>query len=150
MAGAADALAGDAPQGRLIRIKAASAKAALHVAMRDPLLLLFAVVVMATPAVAQERAQRERGAVLVQRYCASCHAVGPGGASPNSAAPAFRELHRRYSINSLSEALAEGMLVGHPAMPEFEFQPNDIKAIVGYLKSIQTHQDAGGPRLAGR
>lgn len=104
--------------------------------------ILLAALVVAAPAAAQDKAERDRGAVLVQRYCASCHAVGTDGQSPNAAAPPFRELHRRYSIDALSEALAEGMLVGHPAMPEFEFQPDDIKAIVAYLKSIQTHQQA--------
>jgi len=68
--------------------------------------------------------------------------VGAKGDSPNPAAPPMRELHRRYSIDNLAEALAEGMLTGHPAMPEFEFPPNDVKAIIVYLKSIQTGQQA--------
>lgn len=63
-----------------------------------------------------------------------------------TAAPAFRELHRRYSIENLAEALAEGMLVGHPAMPEFEFRPKDVRAIIAYLKSVQTRDDAVLPR----
>lgn len=104
--------------------------------------VLVALLALASGAQAQERAERERGAVLTQRYCAACHAVGATGTSPNHAAPPFRELHRRYSIDNLAEALAEGMLVGHPAMPEFQFQPGDIRAIVTYLKSVQTHQDA--------
>ena len=112
-------------------------------------LVLVASLFLATTATAQERADRDRGQILVQRFCAACHAVGATGASPNAAAPAFRELHRRYNIENLAEALAEGMLVGHPAMPEFEFQPQDVRAIVAYLKSIQTHQDATLPsRLA--
>jgi mono/diheme cytochrome c family protein len=108
-------------------------------------LIVIGLLALATSAAAQESGARPRGAVLVQRFCAGCHAVGARGASPNPAAPAFRELHRRYSIESLAEALAEGMLVGHPAMPEFDFDPEDVKAIVTYLKSIQTNQDASLP-----
>jgi len=112
-------------------------------------LALLAALSLATAANAQERALRERGEVLVQRYCAGCHAVEPTGDSPNAAAPPFRELHRRYSIDNLAAALAEGMLVGHPAMPEFDFQANDIQSIVSYLKSIQTHQQATLPAPVG-
>lgn len=111
--------------------------------------ITFTVLAMASAAQAQERADRQRGATLSQRYCAGCHAVGLTGDSPNPAAPPFRELHRRYSIDNLAEALAEGMLVGHPAMPEFQFQPDDVRAIVAYLKSVQTNQKVSFRRAAG-
>jgi cytochrome c len=137
-------VAGDAAEDGLIGIKDGRRRAVADEAMRGPVILL-SLLCLAGAAHAQERAERARGEVLVQRHCALCHSVGTSGTSPNAAAPAFRELHRRYSIENLSEALAEGMLVGHPAMPEFEFQPQDIRAIVSYLKSIQTHQDAALP-----
>lgn len=105
-------------------------------------LLAFALLAAAPAASAQTRAQLERGEALVERNCAACHAVGVKGDSPDPAAPPFRELHRRYSIDNLAEALSEGMLTGHPAMPEFEFPPNDVRAIIAYLKSIQTNQRA--------
>jgi hypothetical protein len=71
--------------------------------------------------------------------------VGRDGNSPNPASPPFRELNRRYHIDDLGEALAEGILTGHPAMPEFRFPPEDIAAILQYLKSIQTRVEAAGP-----
>jgi cytochrome c553 len=58
-----------------------------------------------------------RGHILVQRYCAGCHAVTTTGKSPNPAAPAFRTLNERYRIDDLGEALAEGILTGHPLSP---------------------------------
>ena len=82
----------------------------------------------------------QRGELLVRRHCAACHAVGKTGSSAEPAAPAFRELYRRYDPDALAEALAEGVLVGHPAMPEFRFDPRDVKAITAYLRSIQTRQ----------
>jgi len=45
-------------------------------------------------------------------------------------------------VDNLAEALAEGILTGHPQMPEFAFPPDDVAAIIAYLKSIQTHQGA--------
>jgi mono/diheme cytochrome c family protein len=90
-----------------------------------------------------------RGRLLVQRYCATCHAIDRQGRSPNAAAPPFRDLHARYRVDDLAEALAEGILVGHPAMPEMRFPPDDVKAILAYIKSIQGREqaslDAGGP-----
>jgi mono/diheme cytochrome c family protein len=81
--------------------------------------------------------QIKRGEELLQRDCARCHAIGPTGASPHPEAPAFRTLGRRYPIESLEESLAEGIMSGHPDMPEFEFDAADVGAIIAYLNSIQ-------------
>jgi mono/diheme cytochrome c family protein len=83
-----------------------------------------------------------RGLALVTRNCSMCHAVGPVGDSPNPEAPHFRDLHQRYAVETLGEALAEGILVGHPQMPEFRFSGPEVADIIAYLKSIQTHQHA--------
>jgi hypothetical protein len=63
--------------------------------------------------------------------------VGRTGASPRQEAPPFRVLGQRYPIESLEEALAEGMMAGHPDMPELSFDAEDVGAIIAYLKSIQ-------------
>jgi hypothetical protein len=46
-------------------------------------------------------------------------------------------LGRRYPIDALAEALAEGLSSGHPDTPEFRFEIQDVDAILAYLKSIQ-------------
>lgn len=79
----------------------------------------------------------DRGRSIVQRDCASCHAVGPNGDSPNPKAPRFRQLHERYDVEALGEALAEGLTVGHGPMPEWSFGPSDTAAILAYLKSLE-------------
>lgn len=87
---------------------------------------------------AEDNASLERrGAGLLTANCVRCHAIGRSGASSHPAAPPFRTLSGRYPIDGLAEALAEGLLVGHPDMPEFKFEPGDIGAILAYLKSIQ-------------
>jgi cytochrome c len=91
--------------------------------------------------------QLQWGARLIQRNCGMCHAVGRVGFSPNPQAPPFRDLHLRYEVETLAEALAEGILTGHPAMPEFRFEPSEVKAIVAYLRSIQSKRLTEGPAL---
>jgi mono/diheme cytochrome c family protein len=87
---------------------------------------------------AQDRNLAERrGERLLTRHCAMCHAVGRRGSSPHRQAPPFRTLSKRYPIETLSEALGEGLFTGHPDMPEFVFSPRDIGAILSYLHSIQ-------------
>ena len=90
------------------------------------------------PVSAQENAASlRRGQALLTTNCARCHATGTSGLSPHPAAPPFRTLSRKYPIDGLQEALAEGLSVGHPDMPEFVFEAEDISAILAYLKSIQ-------------
>jgi cytochrome c len=78
----------------------------------------------------------KRGETLLARDCGSCHAVGRGD-SPTKDAPAFRTLGLRYPVEALEEALGEGFMSGHPDMPEFKFDADDVGAIIAYLKSIQ-------------
>ena len=101
-------------------------------------LALTAILVLAAGAAGAQSVSQ--GRALVRRNCGMCHAVNRSGDSPNSQAPKFRELHQRYAIDDLAEALVEGILVGHPEMPEFRFTPEEVQSIVKYLKSIQTDQ----------
>ena len=78
-----------------------------------------------------------RGEALLTKNCASCHAVGKSGVSSHATAPAFRTLSQRYKIEALEEALAEGLSSGHPDMPEFAFETDDVVAIIDYLNAIQ-------------
>ena len=79
----------------------------------------------------------KQGEALLTRDCARCHAVGPSGSSPRTDAPAFRTLSGRYPIESLEEALGEGIMSGHPDMPEFKYDADEVGVIIDYLKSIQ-------------
>ena len=48
---------------------------------------------------------------------------------------------RRYPAESIEEALAEGIVSGHPDMPEFVFEPAEIDAIVAYLDSLSAQPE---------
>jgi mono/diheme cytochrome c family protein len=79
----------------------------------------------------------QRGRTFVQANCAKCHAVDRVGESPLPIAPPFRTLHTRYPVESLQEALAEGIVTGHPSMPEFALAPDQVSAVIAYLKSLE-------------
>lgn len=81
--------------------------------------------------------EARRGFAIVQANCARCHAVERVGKSPLPAAPPFRTLHERYPVESLQESLAEGIVTGHPAMPEFSFDPGQVGDVIAYLKSLE-------------
>ena len=79
----------------------------------------------------------ETGRKLVEINCARCHAIGREGNSPLAKAPPFREVVMRYDPAQLEEALGEGIVTGHNEMPQFEFGPDELAAIVAYLDSLR-------------
>ena len=91
------------------------------------------------PAKAQETLSpaAQRGLVIVRTNCSRCHAIGKIGDSPLPIAPPFRTLHERYPVDDLQEPLAEGIVTGHPTMPEFRFDPGEVGDIIAYLKSLE-------------
>ena len=79
----------------------------------------------------------QRGFIIVRTNCSRCHAIGKTGVSPLPIAPPFRTLHERYHVEVLEEPLAEGIVTGHPTMPEFRFDPGQVGDIIAYLKSLE-------------
>jgi len=89
-----------------------------------------------TPAAAASP-QEQRGKTFALNNCAKCHSVDKVTASPLKIAPPFRTLHKRYPIETLSEALAEGISTGHPTMPAFQLDPDQIGDLLAYLKTLE-------------
>jgi cytochrome c len=87
-------------------------------------------------AVAQEPAV-QRGRTFAQNNCSSCHSIDRISASPLSIAPPFRDLHKKYPIEHLSEAFGEGTSTGHPTMPEFKLDPGQIGDLLAFMKSLE-------------
>lgn len=86
----------------------------------------------------------EAGRALLEAHCASCHAVGPVGDSPHPDAVAFRDLHLIYPVEHLQEALGEGIMVGHPDMPEFVLSRDQVTDVLAWLKSLETPETPAG------
>jgi len=82
-------------------------------------------------------AQIARGHDLAEERCSTCHAIGPSGDSPVEAAPAWREIHDRFTGRSLNAVLSQGISHTEPRMPSFDLSDGDANALAAYLRSIQ-------------
>jgi cytochrome c len=78
----------------------------------------------------------DEGRLFAEKNCARCHAVGKTGISTHPKAPPFRSIAAKGHVDDLQEALAEGIAVGHPDMPEFEVEPDRIASFLVYLKTL--------------
>ena len=97
-----------------------------------------AIVALAvSPAMAQPPADLEVGRAIAEEHCAACHAIGLDDDSPMAEAPEFRTLHENYPVTHLAEALAEGIMVGHPEMPVFVLDPAQIESFLAYLHTLE-------------
>lgn len=105
-------------------------------------LAVAALLVALCGLVAAQMSPIARGEAIAQKHCARCHAIGDAGASPMGLAPPFRDLSKRYPIETLAEALAEGIVVGHPAMPRFTFEPREIDALLSYMSGLKATEPA--------
>ncbi len=79
----------------------------------------------------------EQGKRLALTHCAKCHAIDKVSPSPLKVAPPFRTLHDRYPVEMLQESLAEGIVTGHPSMPEFRFEGDQIGDLIAFLKTLE-------------
>ena len=104
--------------------------------MRRILGSLALTLVMSTLAMAASPDQ-QRGKTFALNNCARCHAIDRVSQSPLKIAPPFRNLHKRYPIETLAESLAEGIQTGHPTMPEFRLDPDQIHDLLSYLKTLE-------------
>jgi len=83
-------------------------------------------------------AMSAKGKALLEANCGACHSVGTDGESPHKDAPPFRTLGQSYPVAYLAEALAEGIMTGHPDMPIFSFEAQEVDQIITWLETIQT------------
>lgn len=104
--------------------------------MRNLLGGLAALLVMTGSALAITPAE-QRGKNFVRTNCSRCHSIDKVSPSPLKIAPPFRDLHRKYPIETLQESLAEGIYTGHPTMPTFRLEPDQINDVLAYLKSLE-------------
>jgi len=88
-------------------------------------------------AAAQMSPSEQRGQAFVRGNCNTCHATDKVSASPLKIAPPFRELHLRYPVESLQEALVEGIRAGHVNMPEFRLDPGQASDVIAFLKTLE-------------
>jgi cytochrome c len=89
------------------------------------------------PALAQQSTAVQRGLTFVRVHCAQYHAIDKVSESPLAIAPPFRTLHLKYPIEDLARPLAEGIIAGHPTMPQFRLEPDQVADVIAYLKTLE-------------
>ncbi len=120
-----------APEMKIDRLKAVSTS------------LIGVMCLFAGPsAFAASKAYVQAGHALAKARCSHCHSVERQGNSPLPAAPPFRTLATHYPLDSLQEALAEGIDVGHQGMPSTPWKPSEINRFIAYLKTINPKPDS--------
>ena len=105
--------------------------------MRRDRCAALAILLVVVLAPAAEAGDVQRGLTIARTHCARCHAIDKVSPSPFAVAPPFRTLHERYPVENLEESLGEGIVTGHPAMPEFRFEPDQIGDFIAFLKSLE-------------
>jgi cytochrome c len=102
------------------------------------ILSIFIISNIATsiPAFADTQSVR-RGKAFAQANCSRCHSIDRTTRSPRIVAPPFRTLHKRYPVETLEDALGEGLSTGHPRMPEFRLDPGQVGDFIAFLKSLE-------------
>lgn len=78
----------------------------------------------------------QSGRAIAEVNCARCHSIERTGESPFVPAPPFRIIARLYKASDLEEALVEGIVVGHPAMPEFQMTGEQAAALSTFIDSL--------------
>jgi mono/diheme cytochrome c family protein len=105
-------------------------------ACRAAIAVVAACLGLVDPAAAQSSPAAQRGLTFVRAHCAQCHAVDRVSDSPLTIAPPFRTLHLKYPFESLERPLAEGIIAGHPTMPQFRLDPGQVADVIAYLKTL--------------
>jgi cytochrome c len=97
----------------------------------------MAGLIVALSATGVDAASATAGKGLVQRDCASCHAIEPGKPSPNPDAPTFPQVADETSATSYS--LHVFLQSTHATMPNFIISSPEIDDIVAYIRSLKTN-----------
>lgn len=105
--------------------------------VRSALAAVALCLVLAGGAQAQMSPAAQRGRTFALANCSRCHAVDKVSPSPLAIAPPFRTLHQRYPVETLEEALGEGIVTGHKNMPEFKLEPDQVGDFIAFLKTLE-------------
>jgi len=97
--------------------------------------IAFGALFMASPCNAAPNVAA--GKAFAQANCSHCHSIDKFTPSTLAIAPPFRTLHERYPVESLEEALGEGITTGHQNMPEFKLDPGQVGDFISFLKSLE-------------
>jgi mono/diheme cytochrome c family protein len=102
------------------------------------ILSVAAVLAVAMPAARAQDGDVQRGLVVVQQQCATCHAIDRGNAaSPNAKAPPFRTIAAVPGMTAL--ALGVALRTPHREMPNIILEDQQRDDVVAYILSLRAN-----------
>jgi mono/diheme cytochrome c family protein len=98
--------------------------------------VVAAALLVPAGAVAQD-ADVEAGAAYAEQVCSPCHAVAANEAlSPLPQATPFQSVADTPGMTEL--ALTVFLQSSHPTMPNIVLEPDDMRNVVAYIRSLKT------------
>ncbi len=80
-------------------------------------------------------ADAKQGGELAQRWCATCHIVGPNQTRGNADLPTFGSVARRPDFNA--DRLAAFLRDPHPKMPGMALSRGETDDIAAYIATLR-------------
>lgn len=108
----------------------------LNLITRSLIVLCLLFIFSVAPVEATESGDAEDGKTIAETLCSGCHSISAVGDSPFPKAPPFHQVVKNWSPENLAKALSEGIVVGHEAMPEFQFGPEVLADFMAYLSTL--------------
>jgi len=75
------------------------------------------------------------GAIIAERWCVSCHAIGPGGTRATDGAPTLRSVADRPSTTVTS--LTVFLRTPHDRMPDLSLSREETDDLIAYILSLR-------------
>ncbi len=77
----------------------------------------------------------ERGGLLAERWCSTCHIVSDTQKQATTEAPTFQSIAERTP--EAIDALAAFLMDPHPPMPDLSLTREDIRDLLLYIESLR-------------
>ena len=92
--------------------------------------------ILSAPLSAQERGDAQRGRLLAQDTCASCHGIQRGELSAHRRAPTFVGIANTRGMSPI--ALNVALLSSHKSMPNIVLNAQERADVIVYILSLKT------------
>jgi mono/diheme cytochrome c family protein len=103
--------------------------------MSRTLLLIYCYAVSVLAPTASSAADSENGKLLANRWCSSCHIVGPEQKLATDQAPPFAIIARTPNFDA--STLAYLLLRPHPNMPKLELSRAEIADLAAFVATLK-------------
>ncbi|TAK49425.1 MAG: c-type cytochrome [Xanthobacteraceae bacterium] len=94
-------------------------------------LAMIGLAVVAALAPPAQAADAQNGEKLAQRWCVSCHVVGPGQRAASADTPPFSAIASRSGFTAAEVALF--LLTPHPRMPDMNLSRAEAADLAAYI-----------------